>query len=79
MKTTLSHSNNNHSSGAYITKRLIISSSRAAVRDAAARAIESVGYVIKAQDGWIIREGKDGSRKKIAKYKFSKASRLVLD
>ena len=79
MKTTLSHNNNNHSSRAYITKRVIVSSTRAAVRDAAARSIESVGYVIKAENGWIARKSKDGFALKITKYKSSKSSRLALD
>jgi hypothetical protein len=81
MKTTATNKNGNghHSSEAYITKRVIITSSRNAVRHAAARAIEKVGYVIKAKDGWVIREGKDGSVEKISKYKPAKSCRFALD
>jgi hypothetical protein len=77
MKSTASTKNGQAS--AYITKRVMVSSSRAAVRSAAARAIESVGYVIKADNGWVIREGKDGTKQKIAKYKTSKRYNFALD
>lgn len=80
MKTTATNKNSSgHSSGAYVTKRVVVSSSSAAVRNAAERAIEKVGYVIKAKDGWVVREGKDGSIKKISKYKPAKSSRFAID
>ena len=66
-------------STAYVTKRVVVNSSRAAVRKAAVKAIETVGYTIIAKDGWIVRENKDGSIVKLSKYKPAHPLRFVLD
>lgn len=64
----------------YITKRIIINSSRSAVRSAANRAMKTAGYVIKAKNGWIIRENQDGTTEKIRRYrKTTHPVKVVLD
>lgn len=76
MKATV---NINKEGKAYITKRLVVSSSRAAVRLAALRAMQTAGYVIKAHKGWIVRVEKDGTIYKISKYAPAKTHPVVLD
>ena len=78
-KIALSKEKQNNASTAYITKRVVVNSSRAAIRKAAAIAIETVGYAIIAKDGWIVRENKDGTIVKLSKYKPAHALPLALD
>ncbi len=65
---------------AYLTKRDIVRLATAAVKKASNQAMQTVGYVIKAEDGWVVRENKDGSISKIKQIKgASSTSTLVLD
>ncbi|HEV2480598.1 MAG TPA: hypothetical protein VGS79_13070 [Puia sp.] len=50
---------------AYLTKRILVSAARSGVRDAAKETMATMGYVIIAEDGWVIRKFADGTREKI--------------
>jgi hypothetical protein len=63
----------------YVTKRVIVSSSKLAVQKAVAKAIKTAGYLIKAQDGWVVREEPNGELHRILKYKSSKHYPFALD
>jgi hypothetical protein len=45
---------------AYLTTRILERAARKAFREAAKSSMERMGYVVVAQDGWIIRLFKDG-------------------
>ncbi len=65
---------------AYLTKRDIVRVATAAVIKASEQAMETVGYVIKAENGWLVRENKDGSIDRIKEIKgASIRGKLVLD
>lgn len=64
---------------AYLTKRTMLRVSHRAVQNASERAMNLVGYVIKTDGDWIVRVNKDGSIKKIKRYKTSQSKPLVLD
>lgn len=65
---------------AYLTKRILVAKAQAAGRIAAKNAMETMGYVIVAEDGWVVRKGADGSIHRIKRIKSheSKGS-LVFD
>lgn len=50
---------------AYLTKRILVSRSRKAVREAAIETMKIMGYVVIAEDGWIIKKYKDGRVERI--------------
>lgn len=64
---------------AYLTKRAMLRVSHRAVQNASERAMNLVGYVIKTDGDWIVRVNKDGSIKRIKRYKTSQSKPLVLD
>lgn len=65
---------------AYLTKRDIARVAKAAVVKASNQAMKTVGYVIKAENGWIVRENQDGSVDRIKEMKGPSVQRkLVLD
>lgn len=45
----------------YLTKRLLISRSKKAVKEASERAFETAGYVVKVQGNQVVKISKDGS------------------
>lgn len=45
----------------YLTKRTVVSTAKAAGKKAEKVAMDTMGYVVVAQDGWIVRKNKDGS------------------
>jgi hypothetical protein len=65
----------------YVTKRILVSASSSAIREAAEVAMKIAGYIVKAENGWVIKEYKDGTREKISKldHKAKPAHRIVLD
>jgi len=72
--------NNNLKQTAYLTKRILQQASRAAFQRASVRAMKTMGYLIKAENGWLIRENADGSVEKISKLATVKRpSKIVLD
>lgn len=65
---------------AYLTKRTLVRNSEKAIQKASEEAMETVGYVIVARDGWIVKEHKDGSIEQIEKLKTSIGNQeLILD
>ncbi|HUX84077.1 MAG TPA: hypothetical protein VMV20_02505 [Chitinophagaceae bacterium] len=44
----------------YLTKRILISSAKSGVRKASEDTMRVMGYVIVAQDGWIVKKFADG-------------------
>jgi len=65
---------------AYLTKRILVSVARAAIRKASDSAMDIMGYVVKAENGWVIREDKDGTKTRLEKIsKGKKPSKIVLD
>ena len=46
--------------GPYLTKRRLVSAAKAGFRKAAAETMEVMGYLIIAQDGWVIKKYADG-------------------
>ncbi len=65
---------------AYITKRVLLRASFKAVRLASTKAMRLAGHVVKVQDGWIIRENKDGTIERISKLTPKvKPQEIILD
>lgn len=50
---------------AYITKRILVSKSTKAIQLASDKAMESIGYIVVAKDGWVVREFQDGRIERI--------------
>jgi hypothetical protein len=49
----------------YLTKALLLRKSKQAITKAADDAMEMVGYVIKAEGGWVVKEYQDGRKEQI--------------
>jgi len=49
----------------YLTKRLLVSAAKRGIRKAAAETMQIMGYVIIAQNGWVIKKYADGRIEKI--------------
>lgn len=65
---------------AYLTKRDLVRVASAAVKKASDASMQIAGYVVKAENGWIVRENSDGSVVQLEKLKdYSKSRKLVLD
>ncbi|WP_257666680.1 hypothetical protein [Parapedobacter tibetensis] len=52
---------------AYLTKRTLLSKAKAAGKKAARSAMEIMGYVLVAEDGWIVRKNADGTTERVEK------------
>lgn len=72
---------NSRSASPYLTKRATISASRLAIEKASARAMKVAGCLIKAKDGWIIRETPDGRQERIERIRNYKkhSAKIALD
>jgi len=65
---------------AYLTKRDVVRVATAAIKRASTQAMKTAGYVIKAENGWVVRENQDGSIHRIKEIKgASTLHKLVLD
>lgn len=70
----------NKKNSSNISKRVLLSASRKAVIAASHRAMSKVGYVIKVEDGWIVKETAKGKVKRLKKLSPRvKASEVILD
>lgn len=58
---------NNQNEPVYITKRILLRTSKKAIMHASKKAIRIAGYVVKVENGWVVREYKDGSIQRILK------------
>jgi hypothetical protein len=63
----------------YVTKRILKSAVGAAVRKASNHAMHSMGYVVKAENGWVIREDSNGKKSRLAKINRAHQGNVVLD
>lgn len=63
----------------YVTKRVFKAAVGTAVRKASDQAMRSMGYVVKAENGWVIRENSDGTKVVLSKIDQAPQSNLVLD
>jgi len=52
---------------AYLTKRILVSRAKAAVKQASDEAMKIMGYVVVAEDGWIVRKNANGTTERIEK------------
>ena len=50
----------------YLTKRILISAARQGFKKAAEEAMELMGYIVIAKDGWVVKKYTDGTIEKIA-------------
>lgn len=48
-----------------LTNRILKTTSRNAFKDASKRAMNTVGYIIVAEDGWLVKKFKSGKTEKI--------------
>jgi hypothetical protein len=63
----------------YVTKRIMKSAMGFAIKKASAETKQSMGYTIKAEDGWVIREELNGSQTRISKIEKANESAVALD
>jgi len=52
---------------AYLTKRMVVATAKAAGRRAAKNGMEVMGYVVVSEDGWVVKKIKDGRVEKLSK------------
>lgn len=64
----------------YISTRLVINKSRSAFQEGSKRAMEANGYVIIANEGWLIKKFADGTIEKLEQLDNSFTTQnLILD
>lgn len=64
----------------YLTKRVLERAANAAINLASRKARDTVGFVVKAEDGWVVREDQDGKQTRLSKIKrTSPQTKLILD
>ncbi len=52
---------------AYLTKRTLVNKARAAITSASNEAMKIMGYVVVAENGWVVRKNADGTTERIEK------------
>lgn len=52
---------------AYLTKRTLLSKAKAAGKKSAEMAMEVMGYIVVAEDGWVVRKNADGTTERLEK------------
>lgn len=64
----------------YLTKRITFSQSNKAIKTAAKDAMELVGYVVVAEDGWVVKKHHDGTVERIKEIdKVEQPEKIILD
>lgn len=63
----------------YVTKRIMKSAMGSAIKKASAETKQSMGYTIKAENGWVIREELNGTQTRISKIEKAHQSNIALD
>lgn len=63
----------------YISKRLVSNKSKAAFQEGAKKAMERNGYVIIAQNGWLVKKYSDGTIERLKELEEPETLELVLD
>lgn len=56
---------NKETKTAYLTTRILLREAKKAVKAASEDAMERMGYIVKAEDGWVVKEYKDGTIERI--------------
>ena len=51
---------------AYLTKRILVSAAKRGFKQAAKEAMQLMGYVVIAKDGWVVKKYADGTIEKIS-------------
>ena len=74
-KATSSHSKRK----SYLTKRILISAARSGVRDAARNTMAVMGFVVVAEDGWVVRKYPNGDSERIEPIPQPDNPKVVLD
>ena len=65
---------------AYITKRVLERAVGAAMRRASQEAMDTVGYVIKAADGWVVKVDQHGNHTRLSRIQpVNRPAHLILD
>lgn len=65
---------------AYVTKRVLVRAASPAVKIASRRAMEVAGYVVKAENGWVVRVDQDGTKSRISKIRnITRPRQIALD
>jgi len=65
---------------AYMTKRALLRAASPAIRRAAERTLETMGFAVIYKDGWIVKLYKSGKIEKLKKIKrLNPPAKLVLD
>jgi len=79
-KSTAKVAPKKHSPGGKVnlTDKILFKAADKALRTAATKAMQTMGFVIKTENGWLVREESDGTIHKIKKLKAIK-SKIVLD
>lgn len=73
-------SNRKSTETTYLTKRIIQRATRKTFINASEKAMKTLGYVIKAENGWVVRENIDGTKEKLHKIeKVKRTSKVVFD
>lgn len=54
---------------AYLTTRTLFRVAKRAVTVASEDAMQRLGYIVKAEDGWVIRENQDGTKERLERIK----------
>ncbi|MBT3383913.1 MAG: hypothetical protein HN778_21085 [Prolixibacteraceae bacterium] len=74
------HMSNAKKNTAYLTKRTLVRKSKKAIQEASEKAMETIGYIIVARDGWIVKEYQDGTIEQIEELETANGNQeLILD
>lgn len=64
----------------YLTKRRLVSAAKSGLRKAAAETMKVMGYVLIAEEGWLVKKHADGHIEKISPIEKANSNEsLVLD
>ena len=64
----------------YLTKRRLVSAAKSGIRKAAAETMDIMGYVVIAEDGWLVKRYADGRTERLSPLENSNPNKkIVLD
>jgi hypothetical protein len=63
----------------YISKRILVSCTTKAIKEAAENAIKVAGYLIRVEREWLVKEHVDGTIERIEKLKVNSNPHISLD
>lgn len=62
---------------AYLTKRVLVRATRKGTRSIASEAMNIKGYVVKAENGWVVKVHHTGQQERLSR--LNRSSEVVLD